>query len=197
MRAYLASLLLLVAAVPARADEPAPKPASTPTAASTDDPPEPPPAPLIVEEPAPPPLAPAPSPKPIELATRPPDRPYRIAAWVGVGLTLGFVVTGTVLGVLAQRNSDALQRETTQLVDGRPAVYDAAVQARYTDLMDHGVAWNRAAIACLIVAGATAVTSGLLFWDATRRAEKKDKLALRPAVSTGPGTAQLLLSGRF
>lgn len=201
MRALLLTLILCLTTSVAMAADP-PK---------LDDPPEPPPAPLRVEpeEPAPAKLSKEPTKEPVEktesaLASRPlpppapAERPYRIGAWIGVGLTLGFVVTGTVLGVLAQRDSDALQRLAYEREGSLPVVYDADHHAQYESLASGGASKNRATIACFIVAGVTAVTSGVLFWDASRRGvEQKKALALVPAISAERGEARLLLSGRF
>lgn len=204
MRALLIPLLMcLTTSVVSAADPPragsGEKPAANEPAEI-----EPPPAPLRVEpeEPAKPPAASfettvsVPASRPIP-PPPPSERPYRIGAWTGVGLTLALVVSGTVLGVLAQRDSDALQRLASERVDGRPPVYDSERQAQYESLSSGGAAKNRATIACFIVAGVTAVTSGVLFWDASRRAAEKKALALFPAASVERGEARLILSGRF
>jgi len=180
---------------------------SVAAAADPPEPPEPPPAPLRDDpEPPPQPLSePSSEPSKVEApAARqippPPasERPYRIGAWTGVGLTLAFVVSGTVLGVLAQRDSDALQRLTSERVDYKPVVYDADRHAQYETLSREGAAKNRATIACFIVAGVSAVASGVLFWDASRRsAEQKKTVALLPAISTENREARLILQGRF
>jgi hypothetical protein len=107
-------------------------------------------------------------------------RPYRVAAWSGVGITLALLVSGTVLGVLAQNRSDELSRRTGQGSSGPPPLFDAAERDAYTSLQSDGLLWNRAAIACLLVAGVTALGSGLFFWDAARRTPKEQKLSLRP-----------------
>lgn len=168
--------------------------------------PEPPPAPL---RPEPEPNQPLPA---ANAATVSPERPQprrklaetqaertarfaTAAAWSGVAVTLAFVTAGTALGVLAKQRSDDLSRSTTQLIDGRPPVYDAAQQANYLGLQSDGQTYNRAAIACLLVSGVTAVASGLLFWDAAVLHPDDKKLALVPSFS--PGSGHLTLSGRF
>jgi hypothetical protein len=198
MRVTFIPLLLCLTAAIATAGEPSPRP---PAQAEPPEPPEPPPAPLQIDpEPAvSTPVAPARVLSSRQLPPPPPsERPYRIGGWIGTGLTLAFVTSGIVLGVLAQRDSDALVRLTSERSDGKPLPYDSERQARYEDLAKEGPALNRATIACFIVAGVSAVASGVLFWDASRRiAEQKKALALIPAISTENHEARLLLSGRF
>lgn len=161
------------------------------------EPPEPPPAPLqTVEETAPPAAAPAPARPRISLAETPAERGARIrtaAGWTGAAITGAFIVAGTALGVLAKQRSDDVSRSTTQLVDGRPPVYDAAQQAAFVGLQNDGQVYNRATIACFLVAGVTAVASGLLFWDAMNLRPKQ--VALLPSFAASSGS--LTLSGRF
>lgn len=202
MRALLISLLICsTTAVAMAADPPPATRGDKPAASEPAELPEPPPAPLRVEPEAPAKSIEKPAAAPTARPIPPPppsERPYRIGGWTGVGLTLAFVVTGTVLGVLAQRDSDALMRLTNERVDNRPVIYDSERQAQYESLSTGGASKNRATIACFIVAGITAVTSGVLFWDASRRGiEQKKAMALVPAIAAERGEARLLLSGRF
>jgi hypothetical protein len=165
--------------------------------------PEPPPAPLV---PGPlPASAPAvsanrevkkipPPPSPRESAVET-ARFYNIGAWTGVGVTLALVVTGTVLGVLAQHRSDDLSLATVQRPGGVAPIYDAEARDAYETLQREGRAFSRVTIASFCLAGVTAVASGLLFWDATRINKSSAGLALRPSFSGKEG--MLTLSGRF
>lgn len=192
--------LLLCIALPHQAQAQAPAQAEAP------EPPEPPPAPLQPVQETPPNLASpaaaaASSDRPQarrKLAETQAERTARLATaagWTGVAVTVAFITSGTVLGVLAKQRSDDLGRSTTQLIDGRPPVYDAAQQAAYQGLQNDGQMYNRAAIACLLVSGVTAVASGLLFWDAAALRPDDKKLALVPSFSSNSG--HLTLSGRF
>lgn len=183
--------------------------------------PEPPPAPLQLEEEEPPPSRiPAESEKPAPTLTpsKPRDLPapertarrLSAAAWTGTAVTLGLITAGTVVGVLAQRRSDDLSRSTVQPEGGLPPIYDAAQHDAYTTLQREGRALDRATIACFLVAGITAATSGVLFWDAAAIRTAQKKLALRlsiqPELAAGVGRAAsplvlqgglLSLTGRF
>jgi hypothetical protein len=201
-KALIPLLLCLTTSVATAADPPPTKAASTPAPTREPEPkemPEPPPAPLRVEPEPPAEPSREDAPRVRQLPPLPAAaRPYRIGGFIGVGLTLAFVVSGTVLGVLSQRDSDALMRLTSERVDDKPVIYDAERQMQYETLSSQGAAKNRATIACFIVAGVSAVASGVLFWDASRRvAEQKQSLALIPAISTENREARLLLSGRF
>lgn len=131
---------------------------------------EPPPAPLL--------------PEPGEAEARPltggrPDRPYVVAGYSGVALTLALVTAGTTLGLLAQQRADQLSQHTAQIEGGLPPIYDAAQHARYVELQDQGQRLAPAAVACFVIAGLSATATGLLFWDRQRLFGKA--LALRVA----------------
>jgi hypothetical protein len=177
-------------------------PASAAAPSDPAEPPEPPPAPLQVEpeEPPPAPLLPAPVvPAPAAplapVAAAPSPRPYTIAAWSGVALTLALVTAGTTLGILAQHRSDDLSRHTGQTVDGLPPIFDAAQQDEYTRLQTEGISFNRGTTVCLLLAGVSAVATGVLFWDRQRLFGKE--LVLAPALSPTNGSASLTLVGKF
>lgn len=176
-------------------------------------------------EPPPAPLQPEPEPEPAKPPSEPaaargdgaaparspsPERGHRRltgVAYGGVAVTVALVTAGTVLGVLAQRRSDDLSRSTVQVIDGQPPVYGGAERDAFTALQSEGTAYNRATIACFVVAGVTAVASGLLFWDANRLRPPESRLALRtlrPELaliaapsSSLPGGGVLSLKGRF
>ena len=178
-------------------------PSSPPSTASAAEEPEPPPAPLLVD--------PVPAAAPTDLSARPrtevtgdakpraaappSPRAYTAAAWSGVALTLALVVTGTTLGVLSQSRSDELSRHTGQTVDGLPPVYDAAQADRYVQLQSDGASFNRGTIVCLLLAGVSAIGTGVLFWDRQRLFGKD--LVLAPAVSPTDRLATVSLTGRF
>jgi hypothetical protein len=214
MRAHRLCLGLLLLAVigrpgPALAGEQA-TPQAAPPGADAEV--EPPPAPLQIEpEPEPAPAestARSDEPKPVKRPS--PERGSRRltgVAYGGVAATVALVTAGTVLGVLAQRRSDDLGRSTVQVIDGQPPVYTGAERDAFTALQSEGTAYNRATIACFIVAGVTAVASGLLFWDAKRLRPPESRLALRalrPELaliaapsSSLPSGGVLSLKGRF
>ncbi|MFO0578785.1 MAG: hypothetical protein U1A78_32685 [Polyangia bacterium] len=219
-RVCLGLLLLTVTGreLPARAGEPAAPPRPGPGAAASGDAEvEPPPAPLQTEpEPEPAPLQPPTEPAaarataPAQAHKTSPERGLRRltgVAYGGVAVTVALITAGTVLGVLAQRRSDDLSRSTVQVIDGQPPIYDGAERDAFTALQSEGTAYNRATIACFVVAGITAVASGLLFWDASRLRPPESRLALRtlrpelaliaaPASSL-PSGGVLSLRGRF
>lgn len=190
----------------AAASEPGAGPAPVPPAAVKlllPDAPEtePPPAPLTPDAPAAPAAPPSGAPaagrvqaQRDETASR--ARLFRGAAWGGIALTLAFVTTGTVLGVLAQSRADELGRLTSYPAEGLPPVYDAAVRERYLGLQSDGQTYNRATVACFLAGGVTALASGLLFWDAARLVAGDKKLTLAPVPAAGTG-GTVVLSGRF
>ena len=168
---------------------------------------EPPPAPLSPDPPAPSarlttPAPAPPAPRPVQVPrdeTSSRARLFKGVAWGGIALTLAFVTTGTVLGVLAQSRADELGRLTSYPAEGLPPVYDAAVRERYLGLQSDGQTYNRATVACFLAGGVTALASGLLFWDAARLGAGDKKLSFVPAGAGGTGGTggTVVLSGRF
>jgi hypothetical protein len=118
------------------------------------------------------------------------------AGWTSLAITVALVVTGTTVGVLAQRRSDELGYSTTQLVDGLPPIYDDAQRDAFTSLQREGQAYNRAAITCFIFAGVGAVATGVIFWEAARL-RPKNLASLRLAPELSPRGGALSLVGRF
>jgi tetratricopeptide (TPR) repeat protein len=141
--------------------------------------PAPPAAPLAAA-----PKAPAPGPRPGPPAVS----PYRTAAWASVAAGVAILTAGAVLGLGAQNRADELERRTTLTSSGGvPPVYSAGEDELYRTLTSEGRAYNSAAIACFTVAGAVAVTSGVLFlldWR-RQRAQARERTSARafPAVS--------------
>lgn len=132
-------------------------------------------------------------------AERPPAaglaRALRGTAWGGVGITLALVGVGTAFGVLAQQRANSLTSLTVQRVGWLPPIYDSDQQSEYTDLQSQGQTYEKAAVACFVSSGATALASASLFWFATRNEMPDQQLAL--AASITPGGATFSWAGRF
>jgi len=176
------------------------------------DPPEPAPAPLREEEPPPaevepPPLEIEPAPSPLRgespeerlaaqrAALSRKLRIYEGVGYGGVALTVGLVASGVTLGVLAQSRSDELSVQTVQRENGLPPLYDSTQRETYERLQSEGQSFRRATIACFVIAGATALGTGLLFWGGSRVESAQKKLAIVPAL-TG-NQAALAVLGRW
>lgn len=180
-------------------------------AAYAADPSEPPPAPLLDEEP--PPTEREPEPAPLredpEQAARASQqaarraslehsrRAYQVTGAVFATLTTAFAISGITLGLLTQSRSDDLSLLTVQRENGLAPLYDAAQRQQYDLLGQEGRTFQRAAIACFVTAGVTALGSGILFWQVSRRDSALKKLALTPLPSVTQQQLALSLSGRF
>lgn len=213
LRSTCITLLLLLGlgggAAAAAPPAPAPSPpkaaaAASAPAAPADEEPEPPPAPLQIEEPeksqkTEPPATRDEAAKEAARTERANERSARrvgAVGWTSLAVTVALVVTGTTVGVLAQRRSDDLGYSTTQLVDGLPPIYDDAQRDAFTTLQREGQAYNRAAITCFIFAGVGAVATGVIFWEAARL-RPKNLAALRLSPELSPRGGALSLVGRF
>lgn len=139
----------------------------------------------------------APSAAPLAKKTADPARPYFVAAWTGVGMTLALLGSATVLGLLAQNRGDELGRITARVDGGQPPIFDVAERDAYNNLKNDGKSYDRAAIACFFMSGLTAVASGLLFWDAAKRTPKADKLAIVPVFLSASKSGLVSLVGSF
>ena len=117
------------------------------------------------------------------------------AAWSVAAITLALVGTGTVFGVLAQQRSDSLNDSTRDHSAGLPPIYDEDQRTNYTSLQSDGQTYEKAALACLFISGATAITSAALFWNASRKKAPEKSLALLPLIA--PRGAALTLVGGF
>jgi len=112
--------------------------------------------------------------------------PYRTAAWASMAGAMAIVTAGAVLGLGAQNRADELSRRVSLVMSGQPLEYNEAERNAYESLMSEGRAYNQAAIACLVVAGAAAVTSGVLFlidWRRGRGPEAKQKTSQKASAS--------------
>lgn len=115
--------------------------------------------------------------------------------WTSAAITIGLVVSGTTLGVLAQKRSDDLSLLTVQKDNGIAPIYDADQRSTYEQLQLDGQRFSRATIGCFIAGGVAAIGTGLLFYGQNRTEAAQDKLSLIP-VLTG-NTTGLALIGRF
>lgn len=175
------------------------------------DPPEPPPAQVLDEEPAPAEREPEPGPlreDPDQIARIKQQqdrkaaldrsrRTYQAIGAVGATLTTALAISGITLGLLAQHRSDELSLLTVQRENGRAPLYDEAQRQQYEQLQQEGRTFQRATIACFVTVGVTALGSGLLFWQASRKESAIKKLALIPLPQLSTQQLALSLSGRF
>jgi hypothetical protein len=107
--------------------------------------------------PSPPPGLPSPSPK----APLPRGHGSN-AAWLTVGATVAFVVTGGVLAYSASSSEEDMKDLYVGL-QGMPPTYDATTQKRYQDLLDEGHRYEHLAWASFGLAAAAAGVSVYLF----------------------------------
>jgi hypothetical protein len=175
------------------------------------EPPEPPPASVTDEEPPPAEREPEPSPlreDPEQLALARQQaarrasiersrRAYQVTGTIGAALTAAFVVSGITVGLLAQRRSDELTLLTVQRENGLAPTYDAAQRQQFEQVQQDGHSFQRATIACFVTAGATALGSGILFWQVNRKDSALKKLALRPLPLFSQQQFALTLSGSW
>ncbi len=151
------------APTPPVADPPAAPPAEAPPAAAP--PAEAPPA-------AAPPAAAPVAPPGVDDATA--------TAWLLVGTSLAFVTLGAVLAY----SSDAAENDIKDLyvgLAGQPPVFDDRTRALYDDLVAEGERYERLSWLAVGLAGATAVTAGVLFWRG--RGESAAGLQVTPTVT--------------
>lgn len=97
----------------------------------------------------------------------------RFAAWTTVAAGVALLTAGGVLGLGAQNRADELNRRASLLVGGQPPIYNETEQEIYEGLLAEGRAYNTAAITCYALAGAAAVTGGVLFLVDWRRGQTK------------------------
>lgn len=167
---------------------PAPGPGEQAPAAATLTPP-----PAKTEPPA------AAAPTPQITPPEPKASKLRTAAWVSVASAVAVATAGAIVGLGAQNRADELRRRTTLLVGDQPPVYDDSQRDAYETLQSDGRAYSTASIALLSVAGAAAVTGGVLFiadyLQGKKSPEAKPKVALVPVL--GIGQALLVAGGSF
>ena len=147
-------------------------------------------APPVTAPPAAPPAVVAPAPV---AATR--LRPRHATAWLLVGTSIAFVTLGAVLAY----SSDAAENDIKDLyvgLAGQPPAFDERTRALYDDLVAEGERYERLSWLAVGLAGATAVTAGVLFWRG--RGEPAARLGtptLTPTVS--PDGAGVRAAFRF
>jgi hypothetical protein len=153
----------------------------------------PPPATLMPPPNEPPP--PSSAPPPGFLDERPPSK-MRIAAWVGVALTVAVLTAGAIFGLAAQSRADEITRRETFIdASGQPKVFTADEQTTYKNLRDEGNLYNGLAIGFFAAAGATAVATTVLFVLDAKRKPKPHAMRIEPMI--GPHGGALSLSWSF
>lgn len=114
----------------------------------------------------------------------------RFAAWTTIATGVALLTAGGVLGLGAQNRADELNRRASLLVGGQPPIYNETEQEIYEGLLSEGRAYNTAAITCYALAGAAAVTGGVLFlldWRKGQEMKAKQKGAsIAPAAPIAP-----------
>ena len=124
-------------------------------------------------------------------------RAYQVTGSIGAALTTAFVVSGITLGLLSQHRSDELTLLTVQRENGLAPTYDSVQRQPYEQVQQEGRSFQRAAIACFVTAGVTALGSGILFWQVNRKDSALKKLALHPLPLFSQQQFALSLSGSW
>jgi hypothetical protein len=137
-------------------------------------------------KPAPPPPEALPKKEEPQLAIiddKPPSK-MRVAAWVGVAVTVAVLTAGAILSLAAQSRADEISRRF-KFVDsmGQPKMFDATQENDYNNLKNEGELYNSLGIGFFSAAGAAAVATTVLFavdYVRGKNASKASALRLSP-----------------
>jgi tetratricopeptide (TPR) repeat protein len=130
---------------------------------------------------------PPPPPKPAAQGVEKPSK-LKQAAWAMLGATIAFGTGGAVMGLAAEARSDEVERRLRALdsTTQRPPVLTPTLRDQLATLEREGRSYQAAAIALWSVAGASAITTIVLFvTDHRMRQQSRDKHML-VAPSLGP-----------
>ncbi|MCA9524381.1 MAG: PEGA domain-containing protein [Myxococcales bacterium] len=110
--------------------------------------------------------------------------PYRIGAWVGLGVGLALLATGTGLQIAAKRaDNDAIRYlESEQKLVGK-GVVSLEVEAEYNRRYQRGVVRQRWAIGMFVAGGVVAATGIVLFFIKPKRSGDRVGFRVTPIVS--------------
>jgi len=177
-------------------------PSTAPTTTET-TPPTPPP--VVTPTPqgtTPEPTAVAPAPMPVAepqpgLIDEGPTSKMRVAAWIGVAVTLAVLTAGAIFGLEAESRADEINRRLSFVdMSGQPHTFDQSASNDLKQLHDDGNLYNGLAIGFYSVAAVSAVVTVTLFIvDAKRGKEKKQAMHFAPVV--GKNAGGFALGGSF
>jgi hypothetical protein len=126
---------------------------------------------------------------------------YRLAGWIGVGVTAALLTTAAMFALAAQSREDDIARRQ-RFVDpmtGQPLDYNAGGnRADYLNLVDEGHSYRDYSIGFFVASGAIAAGSITMFLlDHYQNGSNVAQGGVRVGAAGVPGGAQLSLGWSF
>jgi hypothetical protein len=176
-----------------------PPPATTPsTAPTTTETTPPPPAPMTTEVAPPPAAVPQATPPPPGLIDEGPTTKLRVAAWIGVAVTLAVLTAGAIFGLSAESRADEINRRLSFVdTNNQPHKFDQSAQSDLQSLRDDGNLYNGLAIGFYSVAAVSAVATVTMFIVDAKRGKPEKKQAWHLAPVVGKNAGGFALGGSF